>query len=55
MTSFRQPLKNLLNDKQKGGSDGLNISSLLNNHVFNCTAKLSNGFQSAIACKCLSA
>lgn len=55
MTSFRQLLYNLLNNKHKEGSDGSNISSLLNNHVFNCFAKLSSGFQSAIAYKHVSA
>lgn len=54
MTSFRQLLQNLLNDKHKEGSDGSNMSSLLNNHVFNCVAKWSGGFQSAIARKCAS-
>lgn len=41
MTSFTSFLKDLLNYKHKAGSDGLDISSLLNNHVLNCFAKLS--------------
>lgn len=55
MNSFTSFLKDLLNYKHKAGSDGLDISSLLNNHVVNCFAKLSSGFQSAMACEHVSA